>query len=88
METHEEGKNEKSFRSFGQKVDQFLDELDEAGERLRKEFEEKYEELKVAAERLKKEAENKERWQEVEMKLKKAADELADAFKAAFRKRS
>ncbi len=87
MENKESDK-EKSFRSFGQKVDQFMEELNEAAEKLRKEFEEKFEELKESAEKLKKEAENSERWKEVEMNLKKAADELGNAFKAAFRKRT
>ena len=88
MESTEPGKNEKSFKSFGKKVDEFLLELNEAGERLQKEFEEKFEELKQTAEKLKKEAESKERWKEVESNLKKAADELNSAFKAAFRKRT
>lgn len=87
MDKTEEGKNEKRFKSFGHKVDQFLDELHEAGEKLQKEFEEKFEELKETAEKLKKEAENRERWKEVETNLKKAADELGNAFTAAFRKR-
>lgn len=88
MELKEEGKkSEKTFKSFGEKVDQFLLELNEAGEKLQKEFEEKFEELKVTAEKLKKEAESNERWKEVETSLKKAGDELGTAFKAAFRKR-
>jgi len=88
MESGDESKSEKSFKTFGQKVDQFLEELNEAGEKLQKEFEEKFEELKVTAERLKKEAESKERWKEVEGNLKKAGDELSNAFRAAFKKRS
>ena len=88
MDKNEEGKTEKTFKGFGQKVDQFLDELHEAGERLQKEFEGKFEELKDTAEKLKKEAENRERWKEVESNLKKAADELSNAFKAAFNKRN
>jgi C4-dicarboxylate-specific signal transduction histidine kinase len=88
MEHKDAGKDEKSFQTFGQKVDLFLEELNEAGEKLQKEFEEKFEDLKVTAERLKKEAESKERWREVENNLKKAADELGRAFKAAFKKRS
>jgi len=84
METKEEGKNEKTFKGFGKKVDDFLVELNEAGEKLQKEFQDKYEELKVSAEKFKKEAENNERWKEVEINLKKAGDELAKAFKAAF----
>lgn len=87
METTEPGKNEKSYKSFGRKVDDFLLELNEAGERLQKEFEGKFEELKETAEKLKREAESKERWKEVEANLKKAADELSNAFRAAFKKR-
>jgi len=87
METNSEGKNEKTFKNFGKKVDGFLSELNEAGERFHKEFKEKYEELKVTAEKLKNESGNKERWKEVEESLKKASDELAAAFKAAFKKR-
>lgn len=88
MESGEEGKSEKTFKNFGKKVDQFLVELNEAGEKLQKEFEEKFEELKQTAEKMKKEAESNERWKEVENSLKKAADELSHAFKAAFKKRT
>jgi hypothetical protein len=88
MEANEEGKAEKKFRGFGKKVDQFMDELNEAGEKLQKEFNQKFEELKDSADKLKKEAENKERWKEVEDNLKKAGDELGKAFKAAFKKKS
>lgn len=87
METNEEGKAEKTFKNFGKKVDEFMVELNEAGQRLQKEFNEKFEDLKVSAEKLKKEAENKERWKEVEESLNKAGDELGKAFKAAFSKR-
>ena len=87
MENQEEGKAEKSFKNFGRKVDGFVHEFQEAADKLEKEFQEKYEELKVAAEKIKKEAENKERWQEVEASLKKASDEVANAFKAAFGKK-
>lgn len=88
METKQNPNNEKSFKTFGQKVDVFLEELNEAGERLQKEFEEKFEELRQSAEKLKQEAESKERWKEVESNLKKAADELSNAFRNAFKKRS
>jgi hypothetical protein len=87
METNKEGKTEKTFKNFGRKVDEFLAELDEASEKLQKEFKEKYDDLKVTAEKIKKESENKERWKDVEDSLKKAGDELANAFKAAFKKR-
>jgi hypothetical protein len=83
METNDE----KSFQNFGKKVDGFIQEFTEAADRLEKEFRAKYEELKVSAEKIKKEAENKERWQEVEQSLRTAGDEVANAFKAAFKKR-
>jgi hypothetical protein len=87
METNEQGKNEKTFNNFGKKIDDFMVELNEAGERLQKEFHSKYEELKVSAEKFRNDAENKERWREVEASLKKAGDELGNAFKAAFKKK-
>jgi hypothetical protein len=87
MENPKEGDAEKAFKNFGKKVDSFMSELGEAGERLQKEFQAKYEELKDSAEKLKKEAENKERWREVEESLRKAGDEFASAFKSAFKKR-
>lgn len=87
METNDQGKAEKTFKNFGKKVDEFMAELSEAGEKLQKEFNVKFEELKVSAEKLKNESENKERWKEVEESLRKAGDELSKAFKAAFKKR-
>jgi len=87
METNDQGKNEKTFNNFGKKIDDFMAELNEAGERLQKEFHLKYEELKVSAEKMRNDAENKERWREVEASLKKAGDELGNAFKAAFKKK-
>ena len=87
MATNEEGKAEKAFKGFGKKVDGFMEELGDAGGKLQKEFQLKFDELKASAEKLKKEAENKERWKEVEDSLKKAGDELSNAFKAAFTKK-
>ena len=87
MDAKDEGKNEKTFKNFGKRVDEFVNELNEAGDKLQKEFQEKYEELKVAAEKMKKEAESKERWKEVEASLKKAGEELKNAFNAAFKKK-
>jgi exonuclease VII large subunit len=88
MESKEtEGRTEKLFQNFGKKVDKFLEELDEAGGKLNKEFEGRFEELKQSAEKLKNNAENKERWKEVEDSLKKAGKELENAVKAAFKKK-
>ena len=87
-DTKDEGKSEKAFKSFGQKIDQFIAELNEAGEKVQKEFQDKYQDLKTAAEKFKNKEENKERWKEVEASLKKAGDELGKAFNAAFKKRN
>lgn len=88
MEKQEDsGKAEKMFKNFGKKVDEFMAELNDAGNRLNKEFDDRYEELKDSAEKLKKEVKNKERWKEVEESLKKVGDELNNAMKAAFKKR-
>lgn len=86
METNE-GSAEKFLKDFGKKMDQFAQELKEAGARAEVDLQKKYEELKVAAQKLKTEAQKKERWQEVEASLKKAGEELENAFKAAFRKK-
>jgi len=85
--SQEEGKAEKAFKNLGKRIDQFLVELNEAGERVSKDFQEKFDELKDSAEKLRSEAKNKERWKEVEDSLKKAGDELSNAFKAAFKKK-
>ena len=87
METNEEGKAEKFFKEFGKRVDQFTVEAKEASARLEADLQKKYEELRVAAEKFKNEAENKERWKEVEASLKKAGEELENAFKTAFKKK-
>jgi hypothetical protein len=83
-----QGKNNSFFEDFGRKMDQFLDELKDAGKRMDVDMQKKYEELRTAAERFGKEAGNKERWKEVEAGLKKAAEELERAAKAAFKKRN
>jgi hypothetical protein len=87
METNEEGKAEKFFKEFGKRLDQFTVEAKEASARLEADLQKKYEELRVAAEKFKNEAENKERWKEVEASLKKAGEELENAFKTAFKKK-
>ena len=84
---NQEGKGEKFFKEFGKKMDQFLVELREAGDRAQVDFQKKFDELKKTGENLKKEAVNKERWKEVEASLKKAGEELESAFKAAFKKK-
>ncbi len=86
MEKNTEGNAEKFFKDFGKKVDRFVVELNEANERMQKEFEGKFEDLRESGERIKKEVKNKERWNDVEKSLRKAASELENAFKAAFKK--
>ncbi len=87
MSDENKSKADGMFANFGKRVDQFLDELDEAGEKLRTEFQGKYDELKDAAEKIKQESKNKERWKEVEESLTRAGEELKKAFEAAFKKR-
>jgi hypothetical protein len=87
MEETNEGKAEKFFKEFGKKMDQFANELKEAGGRAEVDLQKKYDEVKAAAQKLKSEANKKERWQDVEASLKKAGEELENAFKAAFRKK-
>lgn len=87
MTGQDEGKAEKVFKNFGKKVDNFLEELDEASERLQKEFQEKYNDLKKTAEKVKEETASKDRWKEVEDSLRKAGEELGKAFRTAFSKR-
>jgi len=88
MEETNEGKAEKFFKEFGKKMDQFASELKDAGNRAEGDLQKKYDELKAAAQKLKSEAGKKERWQEVEASLKKAGEELENAFKAAFKKKN
>ncbi len=83
-----DGKAEKFFKEFGKKVDQFIIEAKEASTRLEGDLQKKFDELKASAEKFKNDAENKERWKEVEVSLKKAGDELSNAIKAAFKKKS
>ena len=87
MEEKQEGKAEKFLKDFGKKLDQFVAEVRDAGNRAETDAQKKYEELKDAASRFKREAQNKERWKEVEDGLKKAGDEMERAVKAAFKKR-
>jgi hypothetical protein len=87
MEKKEEGKAEKFFKEFGKRLDQFMVEAKDAGQRMEADMKVKFEELKTAAEKVKKEAENKERWKEVEDGLKRAAAELEKTVKSAFKKK-
>ena len=71
METTNEGKAERAFKNFGKKVDEFLHDLDGAGEKFQKEFNDKYEELKVSAEKLRNEARTKNDGKKLKKALKK-----------------
>ena len=86
MESSEQGNAEKFFKDFGKKLDQFMVELKDAGNRMETDLRSKYEELKTAAHKLN-DPENKNRWQEVETSLKKAGKELEDALRNVFKKK-
>ena len=83
-----EGKAERFFKEFGKKLDNFFVEARDASTRAEADLKKKFEELKVAAEKIKSQTENKERWKEVEASLKKAGEELENALKSAFKKKS
>ena len=87
METNKEGKAEKFLKDFGRKMDKFMGEVKDAGNRVEGDMKKKLDELKATAERLKKEVKNKERWKEVEDSMTKAGQELENAVKSAFKKR-
>lgn len=87
METKQEGNAEKFFSEFGKKLDKFMVELKDAGNRVEADMRKKYDELKTAADKFQKDAENKKRWKEVETNLKKAGEDLEKAFMAAFKKK-
>jgi len=87
METKQEGNAEKFFSEFGKKLDKFMLELKDAGNRMENDMRKKYDELKASAEKIRKDAENKKRWKEVETNLKKAGEDLEKAFMAAFKKK-
>ena len=87
METNQEGNAEKFFKDFGKKLDQFMVELKDAGNRVEIDLRKKYEELKVASEKLSQDAENKKRWEELQNGLKRAGKELEDTLKTVFKKK-
>jgi hypothetical protein len=87
MEKNQGGNAEKFFKDFGKRLDQFMVELKDAGNRMEVDLKKKYEELKTAADNIRQDASNKKRWQEVEESLKRAGKEMEDAFKTAFGKK-
>jgi predicted translin family RNA/ssDNA-binding protein len=87
METKQEGNAEKFFSDFGKKLDKFMVELKDAGNRVETDMRKKYDELKVSAEKFQKDAKNKKRWKELETNLKKAGEDLEKALLAAFKKK-
>jgi hypothetical protein len=88
METNQEGNAEKFFKDFGKKLDQFMVELKDAGNRVEVDLKKKYEELKVASGKLSQDEENKKRWQELQNGLKRAGKELEDTLKTVFKKKT
>ena len=87
-----EGKAEKMFKNIGKKIDELLADLKEAGTHAEEEYADRIEELKHSGEKLKEEFSNfrekhKDRIDEVEHDLKKAGNDLKNAFNAAFKKR-
>ena len=86
-----EGKAEKAFKNIGKKIDELLSDLKEAGSHAEDEYADRIEELKRTGEKLKDEFSNfkdkhQDRIDEVEANLKKAGEDLKNAFNATFKK--
>jgi hypothetical protein len=52
MDGEYKGKKEEAFRNLGKKIDNFLEEFNEAKERLERDFASKFEELKASADKI------------------------------------
>ncbi len=85
-----EGKAEKSFKNLGKKLDRLIEELKDYKEKFKDEYSDQIDELKRNRETLEKEIrdfKDSDRWDVVEEKMEKAANEIRDAFKTAFKKK-
>jgi len=86
-----EGKAEKMFKRLGKKIDELLGDIDQASDRAKEEYSDRFEELKRNKETLKKEFgdfkdKHKDKWTELESGLEKAGKEIRDSFNRAFSK--
>ncbi|MTI20200.1 hypothetical protein E1176_04135 [Fulvivirga sp. RKSG066] len=84
-----EGQAERMFKQFGKKIDQLLKDLDQATDKAKEDYADRFEELKRNKESLKKEfgefrEKNKGRWDELDKGFEKAGREIKDAFSKAF----
>lgn len=87
-----EGKAEKAFKNIGKKIDELLADLRDASTHAEGEYSDRIDELKRSGEKLKEEFGNfkdkhQDRIDEVEANLKKAGEDLKNAFTSAFKKK-
>ena len=85
-----EGKAEKMFKQVGKKIDELLADLKEASTHAEEEYADGIEELKRSGEKLKEELSNfkekhKDRIHEAESSLRKAGENLKQAFNSTFK---
>lgn len=84
-----EGTAENMFKRLGKKIDELLKDVEEAGDKAKDKYADRFEELKRNKESLEKEFSdfknnNKGRWEELENGLERAGSELKKAFGKAF----
>ena len=85
-----EGKAEKQFKNFGKQIDSLIKDLKQYKEKVKVEYSDQIDELKRNRDTLEDEFNDfrkSDRWDVVEEKLEKAADEIRDAFKGLFNKK-
>jgi len=85
-----EGKAEKMFKRLGKKIDELLNDIDQASDRAKHDYADRFEELNRNKESLKKEfsefkEKHKDKWEEVESGIEKAGKEIKEAFDRAFK---
>ena len=87
-----QGTAEKMFKDIGKKIDELIQDLNEAKDQAKVEYADRIDEIKRNAETLKEEFFNfkethKDRWEEAETNLEKAGRELKKAFDVLFSKK-
>ncbi|UII23223.1 hypothetical protein [Fulvivirga ligni] len=92
MKTEQQGRAEKMFQDIGKGIDGLIEDLHKAKERAKVEYADEINELKRSGDKLNEEINNfrnnnKDKFDDVEKSLQKAAHELRNAFETMFKKK-